>query len=365
MAKPTFVAVVEPSSNWGSTADAATRTTSSFSVLAGDRLIVCAVSENNTNALDTPPVGGSLTWTADENIGVNDTDCDTRIWSATVDSDKSMTVAVTCSGGTGTRFWGFIVYQFRGSDGFGAAESTTGSGAPSLSITTTQANSAVIAINGDFNAVDGTTRTWRTVNSITPTSGNGLEKSYFRNSAAYGVYSAYWDDAGTAAAKTVGLSAPGSQRFGICAIEVKGSSAGGTQAITGALVTDADTFYGATVGRGAVDIGGALFANANSFFASTVSATYPITGALVTDADTFYGATIAAGAVNISGALFSDGDTFYGAAITTGAVDISGALFADADVFYASTVSQGGAPQDVTGALEFEPAVQLPQRVAE
>jgi hypothetical protein len=76
-----------------------------------------------------------------------------------------------------------------------------------------------------------------------------------------------------------------------------------------------------------------------------------ITGALVTDADTFYGATIAPGAVTVTGALVADGDTFYGATVSPGAVGITGALVTDADTFYAATVSQDSGEQTITGAL--------------
>ena len=182
MAAPTFVAVYEPSSNWGSTADGATRTTSTFDVLTNDRLIILGISENGTD-FATPPTGGSLTYTLIESGGDIGAECEAAGWTTTVDSNKNMSISVINDGGTGARYWGFIVYHFRASDGFGPSEFDPGSTeAPSLAITTTQADSALVYINGDWNAVDGASRTWRTINSITPTSGNGLEKEYFRDS---------------------------------------------------------------------------------------------------------------------------------------------------------------------------------------
>jgi hypothetical protein len=93
------------------------------------------------------------------------------------------------------------------------------SGAPSLSITTTQDNSAIVVANGDWNATDGASRTWRTAGS------SATENTYFRDSTRYTAYGAYHADAGTAGGKTVGLSAPGGQKYSIIAVEVKGTAA--------------------------------------------------------------------------------------------------------------------------------------------
>lgn len=241
MAAPTLIGYYEPSSNWASVADATSLVTSSFSVLANDRLVVVAVSEIGFDDVDSPPVGGSLTWTLaeDPTPAIEGNDVDIKAWTATVDSGKSMTVTLTSTGDTSNpRAWGFVVIHYRSSDGFGAAESAIeGAGGPSLAITTTQANSALVVAAGDFNAIDGATRTWRTA-SVTPTAGNGLEKTYYRNSVAYTVYAAVYNDVGAVGAKTVGLSAPIGQRYGIVAIEVKGG--GGTSvnaSVTGQSLT--------------------------------------------------------------------------------------------------------------------------------
>jgi hypothetical protein len=75
----------------------------------------------------------------------------------------------------------------------------------------------------DWNAVDGAVRTWRTVNGTAPTSGNGFERSYVRDAASMTYYCAYYPDAGAAGSKTVGLSAPSTMRYVICAVEIKGA----------------------------------------------------------------------------------------------------------------------------------------------
>lgn len=232
MAAPTFIQELEPTSNWGSTADAATRTTSSFDVQSGDTLVIlgcAALSDKSFAAAGPSATGGSITWTLQEDVGTSGNFCRATAYSGAVGATASgITVSWVNDGGTGTRFWGFTLYHFRGSDGIGAAESSTAAGtAPSRAITTTQADSAVVYLNGDWSAVDGSSRTWRTINSITPTSGNSLERVYFRDSSQYTVYSGYWNDVGAIGAKTSGLSAPSGQDASMIAIEVKGSSGGG------------------------------------------------------------------------------------------------------------------------------------------
>ncbi len=158
----------------------------------------------------------------------------------------------------------------------------------------------------------------------------------------------------------------------ILAIELAPAGAG-TQNITGALFTDGDTFYGATVAPGDAaitgalftnantvyaatvsqagaqqDITGALFTNANSLFGSTVSATYGVSGALFTDADTFFGSTVTA-SYPITGGLFTDADTFFGATVSS-PYGIAGNLYSNVNTFFGATVSQSG-NQTITGAL--------------
>lgn len=231
---PTFIGEFETAWNVSTTP----KTTASITAVANDVLVAIAVNEgygdytgsNDDWLADLVPSGGSLTWTQRQEVIVNDYTYAT-IYTAVVDSDKSMTVTFTRTGTVGSNalvlWWGGNVLQFRGSDGVGASNKTNvASGGPSLALTTTVDNSAVVSVSGDFAAVDGASRTWRTVNGITPTSGNSLEVSYFRDASHYAVYGAYWSDVGAAGSKTVGLSAPSTQKYSICAVEVKGAAGG-------------------------------------------------------------------------------------------------------------------------------------------
>jgi hypothetical protein len=200
------------------------KTTASISVNNGDILVAygCIEGQASSTSDSINVAGGSLTWTKNQWVKVA-SNTYVLVASATATSTTSITVSFTHLGNTASLWFGGGVYVFRDSNGIGASNKTNSTGAPSMTLTTGSNNSAIVYISGDWAAVDGASRTWRTINSITPTAGNGLEETYFRDAAHYGVYSAYWTDVGAAGSKTVGLSAPTGQTFSIAAIEVTGN----------------------------------------------------------------------------------------------------------------------------------------------
>lgn len=221
MAAPTFVQEAETTWNSSSTP----RTTSSVDVQAGDVLVGLAAKANDLNPALALTSGGSLTWT---NRQIVNPDPQSGLWStlridtASVDSNKSMTVSFSKSGSSSVLFGGNAL-TFRGSDGIGASSSdNVSNGAPSLGITTTEDDSAVAVVVVDWNASDGASRVWRQVNGASP-----VEVTYFRDSDEYTVYAAYYANVGTAGAKTVGLSAPSGQKYAIAAVEILGAEDSG------------------------------------------------------------------------------------------------------------------------------------------
>lgn len=147
-----------------------------------------------------------------------------RAWGYVVPSGETLTVSCDDSQGV---WFGLNGLRFSGSDGIGASASARDtSGDNTISITTTQDNSSVVVLAVDYSAADGSSRTWATVNSYTPTAGNGGEKTYYRDSAHYTVYAAVYPDVGAAGAKTVGLTAPDSTNISLIAVEVKGAAGG-------------------------------------------------------------------------------------------------------------------------------------------
>lgn len=218
----------------------------------GDIIVVAAWAENSAGTYNTPTLNG-VTFTLQQSQS-GGSQAELVVWTGVATTSETSNLSISASS---PPQWGFVALRFSGSDGVGATSSgnnATGSGAPSLALTTTGDNSAVICFNADWNAVS-TARTWRTINSVTPTLGNGLERAYEAVSGAYTVYAAYWNDAGTAGAKTTGLSAPTTQRYVIAAIEVLGVSSTppntGTVALTAAVDVAAT---GRSPRRGTADI---------------------------------------------------------------------------------------------------------------
>lgn len=204
---PQFIQEAETAWNTGTDQ----KTTASFDVQAGDVLVAYSMAENC--CVDTVSIsGGSLSWTNEETIQeVSYTQL--YLWTTTVDTDKSM--AVTFDRAGSTYQFGGNVLTFRGSDGAGSATSTyVLNGAPTLDITTTATNGAIVVASGDWEADNDSSRTWRT------DAGPLAEQTYYYGAGVYTVYGGYHADAGNPGTYAVGLSAPGSQRYSIGAVEV-------------------------------------------------------------------------------------------------------------------------------------------------
>lgn len=217
MAPPTFVTSYQSVFN-----DSATPKTASVTLDTNDVLVVFGITEDAGTTIGTPTGGTGLTYTLQQS---HVTASNTAVYAWTTVSGSNQTFTLSAAeGGSGTAWWGIQALRFSGSDGVGLSGKTQSTGAPAHSFTHQQANSAVAGAVGDWNAVDGTTRTWRTVNGITPTAGNSLERTYFRDSAHYGVYIGYWNDVGSITSNSYGLSAPTGQKYGIIVVEVKGTA---------------------------------------------------------------------------------------------------------------------------------------------
>ncbi len=192
---------------------------SAVAINSGDVLVAVAAHENERTSALAITENGAATWVVAQGSQVTDY-CEVRAWSYAATSNENLTVTFTKDSG----MFGGNVIRFSGSDGVGASNIASGSsGNPSVSLTTTQANSAIVVIVADWNAVSGT-QTFTNNFSGTPTAltdftGNGVN---------YGVAIAYFPDAGAAGSKTVGMSAPTGQKWTIIAVEVKGTAGGAT-----------------------------------------------------------------------------------------------------------------------------------------
>lgn len=218
MAAPTFVS--ETATAYDRTASTS-RATASISVNAGDILVATAHGEDDQDPaftnLTLSVSGGGLSWTSQQNVFAVDYS-QVRVWTAVASSTTSFAVTFSRTG-AGSYGFGGSVQVWRDSDGVGAsAKTNVASGAPTLDLTTTQANSAIVVSVGDWNAVDGASRTWRT------NAGALTEEVYYYDGVSGTYYDGYHADAGAVGTYAVGLSAPGGQKYAIIALEVKGTS---------------------------------------------------------------------------------------------------------------------------------------------
>jgi len=183
---------------------------------AGDLIIVLGGGENEAITLSTPS-GNSISFTLRQSVVVNNF-ATAYVWTgvdATGGTNWSM--SATAAGGG---LWGYTVLVIRSAAGVGNSVKNNASGTAAISITTTDTDSVIAVFNADWNAVNGDTRVWNTVNGVTPTAGNNMEMGYGFSNGAYTAYSAYYTDTGAAGSKSVGLSQPTGQKYSIVAIEI-------------------------------------------------------------------------------------------------------------------------------------------------
>lgn len=214
MAAPVFVAEYENASwidNMGSKAI-------SVSVTAGDLLVVIGMTCDTSVILSAPSGGVGMSYTQRQMV-TQASAARTAIWTATAPTTQGpFNVTITRSGSG--FMWGMTVLRFNTTDGPGASSGINATGAPSLGITTTRDSSALVVASSDWVHVDGTaTRVWRT-----PSGGSAAtERSFAWETSNYTIYAATHASAGTAGAKTVGLSAPTGQTYSIAALEILGT----------------------------------------------------------------------------------------------------------------------------------------------
>lgn len=166
MAAPTYVTSYATVYNTDTTPKTASVTTS-----AGDVLVIVAKGAYEDWAFATP-TGNSLTYTQLYNIPPTGFGCRVVAWTATDSTGGTgWTMSITASGSGYVLEWGFRVYRFSGSEGFGNSNGVidTDGGAANIPLTTAYANSAIVFESGDDFATDNTSTTWITASAGTPT----------------------------------------------------------------------------------------------------------------------------------------------------------------------------------------------------
>lgn len=212
MAAPTYVA--EHESPWNNSLPITLPTTT----VVGNVLAAFGGIHNGSAQLNLPS-GGGLTWTQQQYRKPSTSYCTGYLWSATATANSSFDTSLT-KVATDSSLMGMSILRFSGSNGIGASAANSASSAtPTLSLTTTQANSAIVMLVLDWNAVPGA-RTYRTsdAGAFTETT------SYI--AGTWTVHGGYYPNAGAAGEKTLGVSAPAGQKYTILAMEVLGTPTG-------------------------------------------------------------------------------------------------------------------------------------------
>lgn len=221
-ATPVFVQRIE--TGWVAVSPT-TKTTASFNVQAGDLLIAYAMGSDDLAGMYPAVFSSSpvLTWNTEEDVFLGTgSNAWIQVKSAIATATGAMTVTFAAAANSATAAFGGCVLVFRnaavGASNFGNASS----GAASLALTTTVANSAIVFASADWNVVDGaTTRVWSTINSLPP-----LETTYDRQVGDMTVYGGTYADAGATGSKTAGLTAPTGQKWVAVVVEVTYSPPG-------------------------------------------------------------------------------------------------------------------------------------------
>lgn len=198
-------------------ADAETGTVSSVhtltSVPAGALLVLATQYESSNNSA-TVGSSPSLTWTKQVDAQAANSG-DSEIWTAVYTAGGNITVSSSFGSGDVSS----VCYVITGAESSlgGASNSANSQSAPSVSITTTRANSIIIGGISDWNAIDGDPRSY---------TGTPTETGYEFQSGHFTTYN-FYKSAATATSYTLGVSSPTGQSSGTVLYEVRVPEGGG------------------------------------------------------------------------------------------------------------------------------------------
>lgn len=228
-------------------ADAASLVTGSFTPAVGEVLVVKVTTPAVTVSWPSGlPSGGGLTFTQQVTNPGGGSFSATGIWtSSPVTVSSAMTVTVPFAGSTQPH--SMVVERWSGAVIAAmpvTCKALSGSGNPTSSLVT-QVTSAVSWCSSDYSAINGSSRTYNTT-SATP-----AEDGYVFNTPYYTAYYAT-QAASSAGSQTIGLTAPSSQIWNICGMEILAAETSGVT-VAGIPVT-----IGASNGDGASGVYGGV-----------------------------------------------------------------------------------------------------------
>ena len=190
--------------------------TPAMNVTSGDLLVAIGLTENTAFTMTNPTnTGTAFTWTR-QLLTSNSSRTPVYIWTATATATQSTTFSVTGNSG----WCGFEVLRFSSHNGFGliVQDTSSNASAPQTSFGGASTCSGLLLIAGDWNAIDGASRAWASVNGDPMT-----ELDYQRDSARATVYLGWAPNTGANSDVAPGLNAPTTANWQIGVIEIKGT----------------------------------------------------------------------------------------------------------------------------------------------
>jgi hypothetical protein len=228
MAAPTFVTSVD-TSTWAQAFGSAL--TMAVTTQVGDLLVVVGNLKSHIDGLVISD-SATNTWTQRADLAVDGSHTEVYVWTATAATAASVTISVArgaAGEGDDGIVFGATAYQFRNHGGVGAV--VTGSGtatAPSVNMTTTGANSAVVMFDADRAATALTSQTYRANAGAFTERVAAVAQNNDTLGNEYTLYHGYHADAGAIGTYALGMTAPASQTWSLAALEVLAAGAGGS-----------------------------------------------------------------------------------------------------------------------------------------
>jgi hypothetical protein len=186
----------------------------------GDRILVVAMTEDQSFTLNVPTATG-LTFSALGSAITVSNSCWLHAWSAIAAGSGSSAVTATRSGGTGVAMRGIYAFAYGGCTGFTRTNKTGVNSTEVVSVTRGQANSAVVGWAGDWSASGTSGIGW------TPSGQTQLIAQ--TNTGATAVV-AHWGDQGATGTADYGTTGLPGTAFTVAAVEVLGSADSSTTA---------------------------------------------------------------------------------------------------------------------------------------
>lgn len=184
---------------------------------AGDKIAVVSASASDSFSFTSiGNNGAALTWTQDRVLdGSSGNQSALSLWTATLDTSRTVVISVT-GNNAGSYAWGVGAWVAGAAVAVGAtniANNGTGSGAPSVSITTVLDGSQLACFVVDWNAVN-TARTYLPIDGTAP-----VEDLYTFVNGQYTVFAFRDTYASPPGTKVMGVSSPSTMRYVAAVVE--------------------------------------------------------------------------------------------------------------------------------------------------